>query len=103
LKLASVQYLRAVAALLVVAYHTNNMGLLRPHFTILGFGGYGVDLFFVISGFIITVTTARDTSPGVFFRKRLIRIVPLYWLVTFVYVLIAFMLIRLTHAPTRTI
>ena len=41
----------------------------------------GVDIFFVISGFIMSVTS-RDSRPGEFAARRLIRIVPLYWLLT---------------------
>jgi len=49
------------------------------------FGASGVDLFFVISGFIMVAITMRsDATPGRFFCMRLIRIVPLYWLATFV-------------------
>ncbi len=47
------------------------------------FAGSGVDLFFVISGFIIVVTTStRDVTPQKFFALRIIRVVPLYWLAT---------------------
>ena len=44
----------------------------------------GVDIFFVISGFIMWVSVARRpaTSAGEFMRNRLIRIVPIYWLVS---------------------
>ena len=41
----------------------------------------GVDIFFVISGFIMLVTS-RQTSPAEFMVRRLIRIVPLYWALT---------------------
>lgn len=46
--------------------------------------GYaGVDLFFVISGFVITYTTRLKTlSPTEFFSRRLLRVAPLYWAVT---------------------
>jgi peptidoglycan/LPS O-acetylase OafA/YrhL len=44
----------------------------------------GVDVFFVISGCIMWITTAPPlkVSPGSFYWKRAVRIVPLYWLVT---------------------
>jgi exopolysaccharide production protein ExoZ len=47
------------------------------------FGGYGVDLFFVISGFIMLVTTwDKPIGPFEFMSHRIRRIVPLYWLAT---------------------
>ncbi len=78
-----IQYLRGVAALMVVWHHARTQlpGLeaLFPW----GFGTSGVDLFFVISGFIMVVTTAdSDVGPWQFLRRRVIRVVPLYWLLT---------------------
>lgn len=80
----SIQYLRAVAALTVVWVHARYVipgiaeQLGTPYF-----GGSGVDLFFVISGFIMVVTTAKDDlTPQKFFMLRVIRVVPLYWLAT---------------------
>lgn len=82
----SLQYLRAVAALMVVAFHAaDKLSTLDPNgqpfaFTV---GLAGVDIFFVISGFIIYVTGSQaGTTPTSFLRKRLIRIVPLYWVLT---------------------
>jgi len=75
--LANIQILRAFAALAVVAYHTNYRvpGLLHTDFL-------GVAIFFVISGFIMSYI--RETA-GVFLVRRIIRIVPLYWLGTCLY------------------
>ena len=43
-------------------------------------GPFGVKIFFVISGFVMWLTTAGvDISPMSFWRRRLVRIVPLYW------------------------
>ena len=86
-QLQSVQILRAIAALAVVAFHfAQSLAIdfnLIPldSFTM---GSDGVDIFFVISGFIMAYTTARDDqrSPGEFAWKRLVRIVPLYWVLT---------------------
>jgi peptidoglycan/LPS O-acetylase OafA/YrhL len=80
------QVLRAVAALMVVMHHAR--------LSVPGGGGWpsfgasGVDIFFVISGFVMAYTTAEQTgslgarlrSAGRFLRKRAVRIVPLYWL-----------------------
>ena len=47
------------------------------------FGGAGVDVFFVISGFIMVALTARENvSPPRFLARRLLRVAPLYWLAT---------------------
>jgi exopolysaccharide production protein ExoZ len=83
--LFNVQALRALAAWLVVAVHLE--ALLARAGVPMGttaFGNAGVDLFFVISGFIMVYTT-RDRPIGAlgFWRNRALRIVPLYWAVTF--------------------
>lgn len=72
--LLSVQYLRAAAALVVVVAHT---GWTNPLW-----GQAGVDVFFLISGFIMVHVSQRETTPGAFMLARALRIVPLYWLVT---------------------
>lgn len=77
-KIDSIQVLRAFAALAVVHFHTQ--------FTIGSwhtFGAFGVDIFFVISGFIMAMICAANTRD--FLIRRLIRIVPLYWLLTLVF------------------
>ena len=86
----SIQYLRAIAALMVLAYHVGqNVGLLddgpvRPHWL-----AAGVDIFFVISGFVMVVSTeARPITAGRFLQLRMVRIVPLYWLCTLLFPLI---------------
>jgi len=44
---------------------------------------YGVDIFFVISGFIMTRTVMKsEMSATKFLRNRLLRIVPLYWILS---------------------
>ena len=77
-KIVTVQALRAVAALAVLIRHA-------------GFYEYqvlaaGVDLFFVISGFVMVVSCwpefGKQCAPRRFIVRRLLRIVPLYWLAT---------------------
>jgi exopolysaccharide production protein ExoZ len=71
--LLSIQYLRGFAACAVVLLHA---GVPGP-------GAAGVDLFFVISGFIMwVVSDARSLKPSEFMARRITRIVPLYWAVT---------------------
>jgi exopolysaccharide production protein ExoZ len=78
----SIQYLRALAALGVVLSHASTSLLPNERFVIpLKSGTAGVDIFFVISGFIMYYTTAdRDVSPGQFFLRRVVRVAPLYFL-----------------------
>jgi exopolysaccharide production protein ExoZ len=85
-----IQQLRGIAALGVVLYHAVfqmfEPGAVQSYAQL---GEAGVDLFFVISGFIMWVTAAnRDERPGRFVVKRLVRIVPLYWLITSFVVLV---------------
>jgi len=92
--LDSVQILRGVAALAVVIHHACQMVAdngSRPAFlNSLGHlpevGAAGVDIFFVISGFIMVYVPRRAFGqPGAateFWRRRILRIVPLYWIYT---------------------
>jgi len=78
--LRSIQYLRAFAALSVVLFHSLQWA--RIDFDI---GAAGVDVFFVISGFVMWRSTEdHDLKPLEFLRRRAIRIVPLYWAATLV-------------------
>ncbi|MDE2445648.1 MAG: acyltransferase [Alphaproteobacteria bacterium] len=92
LRLPNIQILRAVAAIAVVFYHdgieTTNIctatgQACAPDFWI---GAFGVPLFFIISGFIMVTTSWNNFgvagAPLDFMKRRIIRIVPLYWLVT---------------------
>ncbi len=69
--------MRGFAAMAVVCAHV------YPRFVV---GAAGVDVFFAISGFVIVISSekllAAPGAPIVFLRKRLIRIVPIYWLFT---------------------
>ena len=76
----NVQALRGLAALLVIFVHLETV---LPRIGLEAFGGAGVDIFFVISGFIMVYTTAdRDVTPISFISDRIARIVPIYWIVT---------------------
>ncbi|MGC1548963.1 MAG: acyltransferase [Rhodanobacter sp.] len=87
----SIQVLRGVAALMVVVYHLHDIeqafgtgasmldGVAR-------FGYAGVDIFFVISGFVMAIIArgqfASPGSAGKFLLNRGIRILPPYWIYT---------------------
>ena len=85
--------LRALAVLLVVCYHAGNFGLTLPHGA-QRFGWVGVDLFFVLSGYLIGGQLLAPLSRGHpvdlprFFWRRALRILPAYLVVLAVYVLL---------------
>ncbi len=85
----NLQVTRAVAAYMVVLFHFLALFVwhLYPEAKYLTFGAAGVDIFFVISGFIMVVTTSDGkTGPADFLAKRIARIAPIYWLITLVLV-----------------
>lgn len=104
----SIQVLRAIAAILVVNYHVigtlekyySNKSWISQQLFFKDFGAVGVDIFFVISGFIMISTNwlnfGKSGSPSYFLKNRIIRIVPLYWLFTSLAFFVAFFLPSLT-------
>lgn len=86
----SIQMLRALAASLVVIAHAQVHLEVRKHIPgldpFLDLGRVGVDLFFIISGFIMVYVASNEfTKPGAprdFFIRRFIRVVPTYWIYT---------------------
>ncbi|OCX32515.1 hypothetical protein QU42_02965 [Bradyrhizobium sp. UASWS1016] len=81
-QLSSIQYLRGIAAMMVVFFHANGMTAEYFGSTWSPLGAAGVDIFFVISGFIMWVTTGARRTPASFIQHRIVRVVPLYWCVT---------------------
>ncbi|ABE43819.1 acyltransferase family protein [Polaromonas sp. JS666] len=89
-----VQILRFIAAMLVVVMHITQA--ISIHITGQGpshhwsGGSAGVDIFFVISGFVMAMSTrtppsssaARVAAAWIFMKRRLLRIAPLYWFYT---------------------
>ncbi|MET4389271.1 exopolysaccharide production protein ExoZ [Bradyrhizobium sp. F1.4.3] len=81
-----IQYLRGFAAILVVIWHVNWLVSLPPSygespFLLAETGLFGVAIFFVISGFIITIVSfgpIRSTLAE-FFLRRFVRIIPFMW------------------------
>lgn len=85
-RILSVHYLRGIAALLVVFFHfrsfLDNVYVQKDLGNILfGSGAFGVDLFFMISGFIISLSTERTSSVSVFITRRFFRIYPAFIIV----------------------
>jgi len=79
-----VDALRGMAAMAVVLFHyTTRLTELFPGIGEASFavpsGHYGVNLFFVISGFVIFMTLERTTRPVDFWLSRLSRLFPSYW------------------------
>lgn len=91
----TIQALRAVAALLVVLLHAFETWGERVDPAAPGVnwenGAAGVDIFFIISGFVMVISSRRLVDQAgawpIFLRHRIVRIVPLYWLLTTVKVL----------------
>lgn len=87
-RLGNIELIRTIAALMVVLAHLAggmsargaHLGAAEPLFA---FGVAGVDLFFVISGFVIVSSQlSKPRTPWAFMRNRIRRIVPLYWVLT---------------------
>src|ERR1700677_2464291 len=74
-KINNIQIMRGLAVLFVVSYHTNYLVLGKYQI-----GAFAIDMFLVISGFVMPMIC--DINPKFFLRRRLIRIVPNYWIAT---------------------
>ncbi len=89
---SSIQIARAFAALAVVATHSQSLSeYLGARLYVHGlwsFGQAGVDIFFVISGFIISSVLQKPQTVAQFAARRSFRILPLYWLFTLASVLL---------------
>lgn len=106
--IASLQGLRFVAAALVVFFHLDHFApaMLGMDGAFLGGlfqrGEAGVDVFFVLSGFIILYTTlGRARTRRGFLRARFVRIYPIYWVI--VGALVAAELVGITHGHANRV
>lgn len=104
-----VQYLRAAAALVVMLFHISVLSQetwqLDPA-QVDYVGAAGVDLFFVISGFIMAMIVARSGdrfSARDFWLRRVARVVPAYWVITFLVFVLALVLPSLFNSTTASI
>jgi peptidoglycan/LPS O-acetylase OafA/YrhL len=93
-RLPGLDLLRAVAISWVMIYHASNFDLVSQKAWVVRFGWMGVDLFFVLSGFLIAgqllKSQAKDGAPDYrrFFARRLLRTLPAFLVVLAVYALI---------------
>lgn len=103
LKLTSLEYLRGIAASLVVVFHIFveiERYYVRFEINSIVFSDYyqiyqdilaiGVDIFFVVSGVVMVLSTRnlRRRGKALFLFRRLLRILPLYWVLTISYALL---------------
>ncbi|RPH46455.1 MAG: hypothetical protein EHM87_02045 [Burkholderiales bacterium] len=99
-RLAQLDGLRAIAALSVVGFHVTSrydeaLVHAQPLPFALPWGHLGVELFFVISGFVILMTIDRARSPADFVFARASRLFPTYW----VAVLLTALTLRAVQMP----
>jgi exopolysaccharide production protein ExoZ len=95
-EILSIQYLRAAAAIAVVIFHLTQTESWLHHI-----GKYGVDMFFVISGFIMVVMTkGQSIKPIDFAIDRITRIVPSYWFATIAAFVVALLGLHF-HNPSK--
>jgi peptidoglycan/LPS O-acetylase OafA/YrhL len=84
MRIGELDALRGLAAVAVVLYHFTslygkNFGHLDAPLFELSFGHYGVQLFFMISGFVIFMTLDKTRGAMDFIVSRFSRLYPAYW------------------------
>lgn len=108
IRIGSLDGLRAIAIILVLLYHltpshNSDQGFKSIAFKIADIGWSGVDLFFVLSGYLITSILVSNKVHGrplyVYFVRRFLRIIPLYYLVLFLIFFIIPLTINSYEAP----
>lgn len=79
-KVEIIQLLRLIGAICIIIYHS---GIVGEH------GYFAVEIFCILSGYILMYSTQKESSKQGFLKKRILRIVPLYWISTiFMYLLL---------------
>jgi exopolysaccharide production protein ExoZ len=87
-KYHGLQILRIAAAFMVLLTHSSFYASERldRHFTVWERGATGVSIFFVLSGFVMVYSSSKlwgdPTGWKVFAERRIVRIVPMYWIAT---------------------
>ncbi|MUH73682.1 acyltransferase family protein [Psychrosphaera haliotis] len=92
-RLASLDALRGIAALGVVLYHFTSLFAIKFNYPELSaifpspsshIGRYGVELFFIISGFVISMSIENSNNVYRFFVSRFSRLFPTFWAAVFI-------------------
>ncbi len=86
---------RGIAALAVVIYHyTTRYNQIYDTTSLFNFhaGWLGVPFFFILSGFVITLTVNKCKSPVEFLYRRFIRLYPTYWICLIITISILYLL-----------
>lgn len=78
-RLLELDGLRGIAAVMVMMYHYSLLNPESTLFTYFQFGKYGVQMFFVISGFVIFMTLQKTDKLWDFVISRFSRLFPTYW------------------------
>ncbi len=78
----SIQVLRGISIALVLLYHLSALTTSTRELYYFEIGKMGVDIFFIISGYIMAMICERNEPVSIFIKKRIIRIMPLYLMVT---------------------
>src|ERR1700733_14307006 len=87
-KYQGLQILRITAACMVLLTHSTFYASERldKHFRVWGNGATGVDIFFVLSGFVMIYSSTKLMNDRngwkIFAERRIVRIVPIYWITT---------------------
>ena len=102
MKLLTIQFLRGWAAIIVVLYHSHGLIVKRAvefgaeqtfwltENQFVKIGAIGVDVFFVLSGFIIFYTSRNTSDLGLYLKKRIVRIYPIWFVAICFMVIITF-------------
>lgn len=91
--------LRGIAALMVVFFHLTF--LREPAITTFFWGRYGVDMFFIISGFVIFMSINKVSNVSQFAFNRFSRLFPTYWFCVTATAIMQF-LVLIFHFINRT-
>lgn len=90
----SIQIIRAIASTSVVYYHIGSIPI---------FGSFGLDIFFVISGFVMAMVIEDGQGSKIFAINRISRIIPLYWILTTCLLIVSYVKPEILNSTTANI